>query len=443
MSNLLLKNERMKKKILLVDSSINKRDSVGITLSNLFGNWSKENIFMIGEKKRLVHSIDLGYRNFYFLTDVEKNHLFPFGFMRILLKCLKSKSESEFINREIFNNESLRKDNFKIRFFLLNGFKYLGFDHYFLRRFLSSDLKKWIVDVNPDYIYSVPSTRHDLLFLIQINKVFNIPIVIHLMDNWPDVVGKGTFFGSYWNRKINAELREVLLFSKINIAISRQMAIYYKDKFNVSWEVFHNVVDLFEWNKFVFARDLNVSNKIFRIGYFGRIGTANDEVISSFISILNKSFISDCLIEFHIFTDKSNMSLDIFDSDIVKVHDFIVGDDYKLTLCSFDLLLLPLSFNVRDLEFSIHSFPTKFPEYLCSRVPILIIAPRETAVFNFSRFNKCAYLMNEFNYISLKLMIESIIFDKEYYKLISETAGKVALKYFDSSKIQLRFEQIF
>ena len=57
------------KKILLIDTALHKKDATGITLSNLFGAWPKENLFMIGSQEMIEFSIREGYKNTFVLHD--------------------------------------------------------------------------------------------------------------------------------------------------------------------------------------------------------------------------------------------------------------------------------------------------------------------------------------------------------------------------------------
>lgn len=76
-------------KVLFLDTTIHKKDATGITISNLFSEWPKSNLYMIGDLNSVNKSNREGYINTYLLSNKEKIHLFPLSFFQFKIKKTK------------------------------------------------------------------------------------------------------------------------------------------------------------------------------------------------------------------------------------------------------------------------------------------------------------------------------------------------------------------
>lgn len=424
-------------KILFLDTNLHKKEATAITLSNLFKYWPKDNLLFISEDAQIELSKADGYDNFFRLTKKEKKHVFP-------LNLLKLSSNSPTEDNQSYNQKA-NKTNNKINIveILTYIFKKLGLNYFFFRIRITIDLINWIKETNPEYFYCVLSTRHSILFAIEIQKLFNKPLIIHIMDDWPKTIGRETYFPNYWNKRINSELIKLMQVSYKNIAISDEMAREYQNRFGGNWTYFHNLVDKSKWFGFNLNLKKNDVKSKIKIGYFGRIGKANDETILQFIDIVKNNDNKTTEIEFHIFTDFIKSSINIENSKNVFFHEFITAEELPEKISNFDFLLLPLSFNEEDLNFSKFSFPTKFSEYLISGVPILLIAPETSAVYKFGEKNDCAFLINKCDKTLIELVLNVAINNKILYHKIAENGKKIAEKELDYDTMGKKFIEIF
>ena len=112
-----------------------------------------------------------------------------------------------------------------------------------------------------------------------------------------------------------------------------------------------------------------------------------------------------------------------------------------MLLNEYDLLLLPLDFNEIGLKFSGLSFPTKASEFMLSGTPILVFAPKETALSKFFQKNNCGYCLTSQTQNDIIEAIKFLIFNEEYRKRISENAVTFAVDRFDGKKVRREFHE--
>ena len=148
-------------KVLFLDTTIHKKDATGITISNLFSEWPKNNLYMIGDLNSVNNSNKEGYINTYLLSNKEKKHLFPLSLFQIIIKKTKEKYKAkqiEFTNHKKIQkqtNNSIRQQFNKLKMLSLklfnNFFTGLGLNYLFLRVKISNDLDKWIEEIFRDF----------------------------------------------------------------------------------------------------------------------------------------------------------------------------------------------------------------------------------------------------------------------------------------------------
>ncbi|MBM3206614.1 MAG: glycosyltransferase family 4 protein [Candidatus Staskawiczbacteria bacterium] len=435
------------KKILFIDATLHKKNATAITLSNLFSSWPKENLFMVGSQEMIQLSKHEGFLNNFSLDDKDYYHRFPLGFFLKLWKLLRkknsvlstketSKTSTISLNKtEISNKYSLRSLSFVF-------FQRLGLDHLFFRQIISNELRSWIKKSDPDYFYAVLSTRHSILFAEKLLVEFNKPIIIHIMDDWPSTIGSDCVFKKYWNKKINLELKKLLSNVYKRVAISELMALEFESRFGGKWDYFHNPIHFPNW--LPYQRKIISSNSgIIKIAYFGRIGRANDKAFLTFVDAIKE------LIEVHLVSVQINIySNNLLPTaylglDFIKVNGFINHTEIPKEIARYDYLILPLSFNDKDLAFSRLSIPTKLSEYLISGVPVILFAPKETAAYKFVVETNSAFVIDTPVTTDVAVRLSQFFSDENKQYEISKNARMVANQNFSSEIIDYKFSSLF
>ncbi len=434
---------------MFLDTTLHKKDATGITLSNLFRQWPIDSLYMIGDAERVAISTTEGYKNTFTLGNDEFKHAFPFGILKSMLYFIREYKQkitrnqiSTSQNIAAIVNNNIEKPNDGIGN-LTTGlverlFFRLGLNHLLFRCKISDRLDKWITESNPDFFYTLLSTRHSILFAKDIVTKYNKPLIIHIMDDWPATIGNDTFAPRFWNRFINIEFIRLLGLAKKKIAISQFMAEEYKKRFGDDWGYFHNPIIISDWVKYQ-KNYISIKKYPLKIGYFGRIGRANKQSIQLFIDAVSSGKI-DTPVELHLFT---NFTSHNYNLENIIFHPFLDNSLMPVTITSFDFLLLPISFNDEDVSFAKYSMPTKLSEYLISGVPVIVLAPNTIAISNFFSKNNCGFCINTFNVNEIAQKLNEFIADTSIQNIYARNGKAVAFNDFEMSTVGKRFSGIF
>lgn len=433
------------KKILFIDATLHKKNATAITLSNLFGSWPKENLFMIGSEEMIHLSKLEGYKNNYVLDDKDYYHKFPLGFFLNLTRkfrnkysILKVKSSFENRSNELKSVDLSKKFSLRSLFFLF--FQRLGLNHFFFRQIISNELRTWIKKSEPDYFYTVLSTRHSILFAEKLVSEFSKPIVIHIMDDWPATIGNETFFYRFWNRIINLELRRLLQVTHKKIAISELMAIEYSNRFGGDWLYFHNPVDVSLWSPKITSKISSVNN--FRILYSGRLSTGVSETIKLVSDVVdNLNDTTNHKVSFQIQSNSKPGWIDKYRNSYFSY--YISYNLLPDLFSSVDLLLLPYDFDGRSFDFIRLSMPTKVTEYMASGTPILIVAPIDCALSHLAIKSQFAHIVTTTSFSDLRDNLLFVLENKELRDFYRSNANSLVNSTFEIKKVQSAFLEIF
>lgn len=430
------------KKVLFLDTTLHKKSATGITISNLFGAWPKESLYMIGSHDMVQLAEDEGYKNVYSLSENDFAHRFPVGpILKTVKMILKRKSQN--MNSETHASSKIAiepRTNKKksLTKAITTIFQFFGFHHMFFRQVISNELRAWINKTDPDYFYALLSTRHSIVFTENITKEFSKPLIIHIMDDWPATIGKDTFIPKTWNRKINAEFTSLLKLTEKKIAISQLMAEEYQTRFGGNWLYFHNPVNINFWSN---GKIRAHNNKLFTILYSGRIGkgiTETLQIVASCVDDLAKKGNDLC------FKIQSNVEPNWIRNYKTTVFSYYIEyEELPNLFSSVDLLLLPYEFHGKGFEFIRLSMPTKVTEYMASSAAILLVAPKNTAVVDYATKSKWGYAITDNSKESIMKGIRILIYDKDLREQLGIKAFKLAQHHHEINQVQQNFLACF
>ena len=427
-------------KILIFGPPFNSFTGGGITLSNLFKGWPKDRIAVTstGHVLQLL-STDI-CDTYYRLGKVEHRWKFPFN-------LVQRPYPSGLIpfNKQDYQSQGPTKDTFR-RFLVDKLFypfiQWLGFFHSLSKITLSQQFKDWLAIFQPEILYIQVTSREDVLFSIQLCDFLKIPTVIHNMDDWPSTISRKGLFKRYWRTKIDKEFKQLLNRTDLFLSVSDAMTSEYLKRYNKVFQAFHNPIDISKYNQF--KKRPSQLIETFRILYVGRLGLANEHSIYSFASAISQLKIDRFKIEMDIFTYNTNtrISKKIGNLKNVKISPSVNHDIIPSLLAEYDLLLLPLDFTVAGFKYAQYSLPTKASEYMISGTPILVFAPKETAISKFCSDNECGYCVVERSKKEIKEAIQFLINNEDYRIKISQNAVRLAKELFDADKVRNRFQQL-
>lgn len=427
-------------RILIVgNSNFDTRSAHGILLSNLMAGWNIEKIAVIGES---FHNPNYSFcTKYYQLGDVERKKRFPFN--------LRIRHKVGFSGELKGNNQSLNKyGNYPRNYSWLKSVyyrisDYAGLVHYKDKIILSNKLITWINKFSPEIIYSMLASRELIRFVDDLRINLNIPVAIHIMDDWPTTITENQkfFFKSFWKNKIDKELRHLLFKSTILLSISEAMSNEYYRRYKVRFIPFHNPVDISFWTKH--SRMDYSKNDPFIILYAGRIGSGIKKSLLDIAEVINKFCSSENRIEFQIqSTSIDPLTEKLSSYGFVRLNSIVPYSELPKVFAHADLLIIPNDFDENSINFLRYSMPTKASEYMITGTPILIYASDEMAVAQHAMKHKWAYVVNRNDLNLLEKAICELYNNEDLRMNLGNTARNFAINNYDGCIIRKEFLNI-
>ncbi len=424
-------------RILISGQYFHTRSGGGITLSNLFSGWDKDKIATTAS---FIDSPSFNIcDNYYRIGSREVIVRFPFNLKKRpdlpSGKFLHGTQSSSITSPNVIEKTVFRKAYDKIIFSS-------GLIHYRSAFIISPDFLGWVRSFNPEIIYSQLSSLEEIRIVTALHKELKLPIAIHIMDDWPNTIGRRYFPRVIWNKIIQQEFLYLLSKANVLLSISEAMSEEYFKRYGLKFVPFHNPITIEKWLPHS-KTNWEIEGK-FKILYSGRIGRANGKAILFMASIINEMNLRAESVCLDIYTpDNNNKYANSISSLVgVSVKKTVDYKEMPSLLASYDLLFLPLDFDGDGIRFARLSMPTKTSEYMISGTPILIYSPEETAVAKFFSNNNCGYCVTHQSKEELKKAIQFLISNEGYRKEISSNAVKLAKEKFDDVKVRAEFRRV-
>ena len=424
-------------KVLIVGQYFNTSSGGGITMSNLFAGWDKESLAVAAEN---INNANFEICNKYYqLGSLESKSQFPFNLNKLgqyRKSGLLSKNEQAVPS---FAFHYSKKKSYKNLYD--NFLSFTGLCHYRHRYKISNEFLTWVKEFSPDIIYSQLSSLDRILFIRDLHEKLQIPVAIHIMDDWPSTISQKGILKSYWHKIIDREFRNLLSASRVLMGISESMNKEYKKRYGYNFIPFHNPIDIPFWGAFS-KKNYRLKNT-FVILYAGRIGTGIQNCFFEIAEAINSLILKGLKIELHIQPTNFNGILnDLLKFTFVKINKAVEYKELPKIFAAADLLLLPNDFGKKSISFLRYSMPTKASEYMISGTPILVYSSIETAVTKHALKHNWAYVVAEKDKKKLELAICKIYKEQELRSKLGNIARQYAINNYDSNKIKYQFKML-
>ena len=406
-------------------------------MSNLFEGWDKEKLAVAAEN---IHDPTFDVCDKYYqLGSAESKRRFPFN-----LNPWKERSRSgllqkgEYANGVPGNNKG--KSGLKSLYFRLLHFT--GLYHYKRRYRLSRELLLWIKEFSPDIIYSQLSSIELIGLVKEIHKKLDVPIAIHIMDDWPLSISKSGLFKSYWRNAIDKQFRQLISKAKVLMSISEAMSNEYMSRYGYKFVPFHNPIDLEFWTRY--SKRNYAIDDTFTILYAGRIGVGIENSFFDIAEAVGDLNAKGLKIRFHIQATNSNPVLDELSKfTFITINPTVPYSELPRVFSQADVLLLPNDFDRTSRAFLKYSMPTKASEYMISGTPILLYSSAETAVTSHALKYNWAYVVSEKKNEALKSAITELYERRDLRTALGNTARDYAINNYDGALIREQFRKAF
>lgn len=370
--------------VLIVNQqSLKKNNATGITLRSLWKEWPRANLMEVYFDEFEPHLEDD--------NESINSFLIPTNFLNRIAHSKRASKLNSNIKWQCHQNKTTIKT--KIRQAIV-----LGLD--LLPVMLPLKIKKKIANFKPDVIYTLGSNVGSLRLAYRLSKVFDVPILMHYMDNWPECLQwENNPFCKFYRLILNHVHKKCLRRCKAGLAISSAMSLAYSKKFKIPFFTIMNSVDVDEFhakpklqNKpvhFVYAGGLHL-NRWQALRDIGRALLETDE---------------ECILHIYTSTNNAEMYQDNFPANTV-FHSPVSRSGIIEVYGNADVLVHIERDNPLLHSFFKFSISTKIPEYLSSGRAILFYGPKNIALYRYLDENNAAFVAD--SYDSLLAAIKAI-----------------------------------
>lgn len=294
---------------------------------------------------------------------------------------------------------------------------------------------------SPDVIYVRPVDSRGLLEIAEhIVAAIHVPLVIHMMDDWPERL-RLTNLANY--STLDASLRRLLTRASLHLSICDAMSAAYAARYGFKWKALANGVDAGDFP----AKDWRQRSAVspadpFVIRYMG--GLADDMTFNSVMEIAHAvgSLRNEHPIRFEIHTmdwyrEKAEKVLGGLPG--VSVGGLVDAAVYQRFLCEADALVIAYNFDPRSISYIGLSLANKMPECLASGVPLLAYGPEQVATIAYLKEAECAHVVDRRDAQALRSAIEALVADLGHCRELGEAARTYATKHLAKQSVQERF----
>lgn len=430
-------NSKALPKVLVIGQSFNKTSGGGITQSNLFEGWDKDKLAVACIAHHLRNSDNRICEIYYQLGKDEHKWVFPFNLIQ-----KKYSSGLVSFGGNIINTPIEVASNYRVSIidkFFYPVLKFTGLFHCIKRIELSERFRTWLEFYKPEVIYAQGSDRERILFALLLQSYLKIPIVYHVMDDWPSVVSNKGMFKKFWYGKIDSELR--ILFDKASLlmSISDFMSFEYKKRYGKNFIAFHNPINIEFWKKY--QRTDYALNNTPTILYAGRIGLGIDSSLEAFaraILVVNKEL--NIAVKFIIQAAEKPDWVNKY--SCLEYRKPVTYNELPKVFSEADFLLLPYDFSEESIRYIRYSMPTKASEYMASGTPIIVFAPEVTALVQYAKKSGWARVITENKTQILTEELKRLIEKKELRQKIAGNAIQTAEEHHSSVKVTAGFKNL-
>lgn len=422
-------------KVLIINQPFDTNTGGGVTLSNLFANWDKDELAVACSGYLMANEIDPTIcDNYYQLGSEERKWIFPFS-------LLNRKYYSGKIKVTSTSKENVVTDKSKVRDKLIMNYffpllEYFGFSHFKAKTILSPKFCQWLEDFSPDVIYIQPASLEELDFCLAVKKHLKKPLVFHMMDDWPSTFQKKGFMTRFWKKRLDYKLQLLYDNTELPLAISDYMAKEYNRRYGKEFAVFHNPINVNFWKSAQKKEYTLPQNPV--LLYAGRIGLGIDQSLETIAEAIRKVN-QDLGIKMKLTLQTLETPLWTKNYDFIEIRSLVAYEKLPKVFSEADFLILPYDFSEKSLNFIKYSMPTKAPEYMASGTPIIVFGPDDTAMVEYAKDYQWAKVVTINDTNVLAKAIKELLNSGGLRKRLSQKAVYLAETQHDSKKVTHEF----
>ena len=419
-------------RILFVTSSaFNKETGTGITFTNLFRGWPPYGIATVHSDSVPV-SMDICHK--YWKLGSREVHLW--GWLRYFR--IGSDVHAAQVSSLVVPKSPLTRR-------ILKWIKNIIFGDGIPRQTcLTNELVAWVEKFEPTLLFTVLGSNEMMELVEKLRVRFSLPLVIHIMDDWPSTIYRGGLLSFLQRRKKERLLQHLMNGAAARFAICQDMAEAYEVRYQKPFQWFQNAIDVAAVQRFV-KNPLIVGSPI-RVAYIGSV----------FPNAQLQSLIDCCNAVQALHHEGFPIRMEIYSPSHATEQyrerllvgaaislQGTIGDDevFFRTLQDVDMLVLPVNFDTYTIQYIRYSMPTKVPAYLAVGTPILVYGPAEVAQVSYATKAGWGMPVTVRDMGTLKDALRRLGTDMQLRQDLSVCARQMAAAHHDARVVREQFQE--
>ncbi len=238
----------------------------------------------------------------------------------------------------------------------------------------SPELLAWAREFQPQVIYGRCGTLKSIQFLRRTRQALGIPLLLHLMDDWPENLYRNGWLSGLLRPRFLSEFAEVIRSADVVIAICREMAEEYERRYDRSVLWLPTPVELDAYQ--AAARTQWTAGRPFRLRFGGRVGWAIRESLADIARAVHALRQEGADVAFDLVTFRTEeVPAACRTADGVAVQTPGPLADLPRLQAKADVLVICYDFDPESVRQARYSMPGKLAECMASGTPILVYAP--------------------------------------------------------------------
>lgn len=310
-----------------------------------------------------------------------------------------------------------------------------------LRSGSSLQLLEWARAFNPEVIYGHCSDLNSVVLLSRMREALGIPLVLHFMDDW-----SGTNYSTGWVAKLlrprfETEFKRLVRSADITIAICREMAEEYEQRYQRSILWLPMPIELVAYQNE--ARTHWLAGQPFRIRYGGRVGWAIRESLVDVAQAVQSLRNEGVQVVFEIATFEPE-ALPAACREISGVTIQMPGSlaDLPRLQSEADALLICYDFDPRSFEQARYSMPAKLAPCMASGTAVFVYGPAGLPVVEYARREGWGMIVDSRDPNRVKEALRELIGSEALRKKFGQTAQKLAADRHDAKAVSEELRQL-
>ncbi len=401
----------------------------GITLTNLFRGWPADRIANLHDDATPVDRSVC--RNFYRLTEEEIRWVWPFSLLRRSYGRFKDQPA------EVPASSGVRGPSGAAS--AIDMAKRVIGDSVPKRAYLTKALTAWIQEFQPTLLYGFLGSLEQVDLTRQLAKRWAIPLVVHMMDDWPAVLHTGGLLGPVVGPMLRHELKAALREATGRFAICEQMCEEYQQRYGYPFLPFQNALDIDRW--LPDSRTDWKAGRPFVLRYVGSIvADGQRESLRDIARAVGRLSAGGLDVQLRIHSPAHESAyLHDLASPAVRIEGPPDPNSIARLLAGTDLLVLPYNFDARSARYIRLSLPTKAPAYMISGTPILVYAPSNVATARYATREGWGHVVSTRGEEPVMSAIRTLVHDATLREQLGRRAREVAVARHDATVVKAAF----